>query len=231
MFFFLFTTCLWWRVTGNDFLTVGSLWFFHARLLRSDFLLCKPIEPMLGQSSASRNHKVSQNSWETSKHQFLNPWILMPTKQLTILCLCTPKKDSSMPSTSSCRGCRILWFFFGQLLEFNLQVFTLHLKRENRCPGFSAATNLSSPVQSFSSLPIHQAVQPTPASGMSGFKWLIFWKNTRSLTSIDQVVHVIYACVYIYIYTYCRQVVLNESSQEPPFRKSFANLSPPFAVP
>ena len=31
---------------------------------------------------------------------------------------------------------RILWFFFGQLLEFNLQVFTLHLKRENPCPGF-----------------------------------------------------------------------------------------------
>ena len=26
-------------------------------------------------------------------------------------------------------------------------------------------------------------------------------------------------------------VVLNKSSQEPPFRKSFANLSPPFAVP
>lgn len=78
--FFLFTTCLWWRVTGSDFLTVGSLWFFHARLIRSGFLLHKPIEPMLGQSSASRNHKVSQNSWETSKHQFLNPWILMPTK-------------------------------------------------------------------------------------------------------------------------------------------------------
>jgi len=86
------------------------------------------------------------------------------------------KKNSSMPSMSSCRGSRILWFFFGQLLEFNLQVFTLHLKRENRCPGFSAATNLSSPVQSFSSLPIHQAVQPTPATATSGFKWLIFEK-------------------------------------------------------
>ena len=97
MFFFLFTTCLWWQVTGSDFLTVGSLWFFHARLLRSGLLLRKPIEPMLGQSSASRKHKVSQNSWETSKHQFLNPWILMPTNQLTILC--TPKK------THPCHPC------------------------------------------------------------------------------------------------------------------------------
>ena len=34
--------------------------------------------------------------------------------------------------------------------------------------------------------------------------------------------------IHIYIYM---GVVLNKSSQEPPFRKSFANLSPPFAVP
>ena len=36
----------------------------------------------------------------------------------------------------------------------------------------------------------------------------------------------IYLCIYIYM-----EVVLNKSSQEPPFRKFFANLSPPFAVP
>ena len=37
--FFLFTTCFWRRVIGSDFLTVGSLWFFHARMLRSGLLL------------------------------------------------------------------------------------------------------------------------------------------------------------------------------------------------
>ena len=36
-------------------------------------------------------------------------------------------------------------------------------------------------------------------------------------------------CVHIYIYIL--NVVLNKSSQEPPFRNSFANLSPAFAVP
>ena len=52
-----------------------------------------------------------------------------------------------------------------------------------------------------------------------------------------EVAFILYICIiYIYIYIVLirclyMKVVLNKSSQEPPFRKSFANLSPPFAVP
>ena len=50
---------------------------------------------------------------------------------------------------------------------------------------------------------------------------------------LKDIIYISYINIILYIYSIhiYMGVVLNKSSQEPPFRKSFANLSPPFAVP